>query len=208
MKTINDKKRAFVPWYLLLVILLSSLQAYAGNDCIMMDMTSGLSEQQKKEMEALGAGWIKKAKVCNIGGYMVAAPADGSKGNLFIWKGDQRMLLIQEGFGVNIYEPVIGPRNRLPIVNLQDWDHDGLFDRLFYRVLDKDANIEVELFDLDLDGVPETKFVHTQKDKIQIYAWIEERWRKVEKREGKPGVSIGRRWREIRKEGARWMFVK
>jgi len=208
MKTMNDNKRASVPWYLLLVILFSSLQAYAGDDCIVMDMTCGLSEQQKKEMEALGAGWIKKAKVCNLGGYMVAAPTDGSKGNLFISKGDQRVLLIQEGFGLNIYEPVAGPRNRLPIVNLQDWDHDGLFDRLFYRVLDKDANIKVELFDLDLDGVPERKFVHVQKDKIQIYAWIEERWHKVEKREGKPGVSIRGAWREIRKEGARWMFVK
>ena len=208
MKIINDKKRASVPWYLLLVILFFSLQGCGGNDCIVTDMTTGLSEQQKKEMEVLGAGWIKEAKVCNLGGYMVAAPADGSKGNLFIWKGDQRVLLIQEGFGVNIYEPVAGPRNRLPIVNLQDSDHDGLYDRLFYTVLDKDGNIKVELFDLDLDGVPETKFLHVQKDKIEFYAWIEEGWHKVEKREGKTGVSIGGGWREIRKEGARWVFVK
>jgi len=208
MKTNNDKKRASVPWYMLLVILFFSLQSSAADDSIVMDMTVRLSEQQKKEMEALGAGWIKKAKVCNLGGYMVAAPVDGSKGNLFIWKGDQRVILIQEGFGVNVYEPVAGPRNGLPVVNLQDWDHDGLFDRLFYRVLDKDGNIKVELFDLDLDGVTETKFIHVQKDKIEVHAWIEERWYKVEKREGKPGVSIRGRWREIRKEGARWMFVK
>jgi hypothetical protein len=208
MKTINDKKRTSVPWYLLLVIFFFSLRAYAANDCIVMDMTKGLSEQQKKEIEVLGAGWIKKAKVCNLGGYVVAAPADGPAGNLFIWKGDQRVLLIQEGFGVNIYEPVAGPRNRLPIVNLQDWDHDGLFDRLLYSVLDKDGSIKVELFDQDLDGVPETKVIHGQKDKTEFYAWIEEGWHKVEKKEGKPGVSIRGRWRQIRKEGARWMFVK
>jgi hypothetical protein len=208
MKTINDKITVSVLWYLLLVILFFSLQSYAADDCVVIDMTTRLSEQQKKEIEVLGAGWIKKAKVCNLGGYMVAAPADGSKGNLFIWKGDQRVLLIQEGFGLNIYEPVAGPRNRLPIVNLQDWDHDGSFDRLFYTVLDKDGNIKVEVFDLDLDGVPETKFIHVQKGKIEVYAWIEEGWHKVEKREGKPGVSIGGTWKEIRKEGARWVFAK
>lgn len=208
MKNINNKKRASVPWYLLLVTLFFSLQSYAADDCIVTDMTIRLSEQQKKAMEVLGAGWMKKAKVCNVGGYTVAAPADGSKGDLIVSEGDQRVLLIQEGFGFNIYQPVAGPRNTLPIVNLQDWDHDGLFDRLSYRVLDRDGYIKVELLDLDLDGVPETKVVHGQKDKTQFYVWIEEGWHKVEKREGKPGVPIQGQWRPIRREGARWVFVK
>src|SRR4030065_88768 len=111
MKTINDKKRTSLPYHLLLVILFFSLHACAGNRCIVTDMTTGLSERQKQGMEVLGGGWMAKAKVCNLGEYMVGVPADSSKGNLFILKGNQLVFLIQEGFGINIYQPVAGQRN-------------------------------------------------------------------------------------------------
>lgn len=208
MAFIQINKRSSVQWLCLLLLLSSLSKAWGVDSCIVTDMTAGLSEQDKKVMEVLGAGWMKDAKVCYLGGYMVAAPADGSKGSLYIWKDDHRVLLIQEGFGVNLYEPVSGPRNKLPIVNLQDRDKDGLFDQLSYIVFDKDGNVKVELFDLNLDGVPETKWVRVQRNKREIYAWIEEGWHRIEKREGKGSVLIEGRWREIRKEGSSWEFVK
>ena len=99
----------------MLIIVFFTFHACTENKCIVMDMTAELSEQQKKEMEVMGADWIKEARVCDLGEYMVAVPANNGGRALFIWRGEQRVLLIQEGYGVNLYEAVSGRRNESPI---------------------------------------------------------------------------------------------
>jgi hypothetical protein len=173
------------------------------DNCLIIDMTTHSTESDKAVLKFFGADWMKEAMVCDLGNYMVAVPAKNPGATIFIWTKTHRVLLIQDGFGLNVYQPVPGPMNKLPLVNLQDSNKDGIYDSLYYSVIDKEGDDKVLVFDRNLDGEPYMKHVKVGKDKTNVYAWIEEGWHLIEKG---PVIIINGKRRKIKELNGKWVF--
>ena len=137
-----------------------------------------------------------------MGHYKVAVPAKNPGSQIFMWTKTHNVLLIQEGFGLNVFQPIPGPMNNPPLVSLQDWNKDGIYDHLSYDVIDKEGDVKVSVDDRNLDGEPETKMVMVDKDKTNVYVWIEEGWHLAKK----GGVVINGKWRKIKRLNNKWVF--
>jgi hypothetical protein len=186
----------------ILIFLLIPCSVVAMDNCLVGDMTKNLTEAEKALLKFVGADWMKEALVCDLGNYKIAVPAKNPDSSIFIWTKTHRVLSIQNGLEINVYQPVPGPMNKLPLANLQDWNHDGIYDGLSYDVIDKEGNIKVSVVDRNLDGEPETKLVTVDKDNTNVYVWIEGGWHLAKK----GGVIINGKWRKIKTVNGKWVF--
>ncbi len=165
-----------------------------------------MSKQKKKMYSAIGYGWMGDAKVCDLGEYKVAVPANNQDGTIYIWKNDYKILEINGGSEVNIFEKVSGERNYTPIVSLQDRNKDNFYDCIFYKFKDKNGKVIGDLNDFNLDGTPNTKIYEQNESEVEI--WIENEWHVQDRKNGKIGVVINDEWKEVYFNNGEWEYTK
>ncbi len=197
-----------------------------------VDLTAHLSEEDAEELHNL-VEWADDVQVYALGDYVIIAPASNPgprihllrEGKLFIlidhnslglpkdrgvvlnFFKNERVFLTDLGSDVIISETMNEKINRNPRVNLSDFDGDGVYDRLSYSAFDQDGKLTVDVADFNLDGQPDLRTVYDDS-KSKVYAWIGDRWQRVEKRGHKRCAFVGETCKFIKFKGDTWVFVE
>jgi hypothetical protein len=124
----------------LFALLAFPLLAMSGPKCEEGDALKGMSVEQRKVALALGADWLKHAMYCDFGTYQVITSADPKSDAIMIIKAGQPFISYEQGFGINLFQD-LGANKVAPYVTVQDWDHDGKFERLDYLLVDAAGNV-------------------------------------------------------------------
>lgn len=201
-----------------------------------VDITTELSDADAEQLRRL-LPWIGKAQVHTIGDYVIIAPAADPGPIIYLLKDgkpfvlvdhhppgmpglakegqvvislfrNSRVLVMDTGASITISETANEKLQNIPRVSLSDFDGDGIYDRLLYSVFDEEGNVMVNVMDFDLDGQADFK-LKQKGDKTESFAWIEARWRLIEKKNGAPGaVSDEGKWKPIERQGATWKYLE
>src|SRR5258708_692175 len=155
--------------------------------------TKGLTKEQQS-IVTLAAPWGTHARTCQVAGYQVAGPADGSSGELLV-----------TGNGATVY--IAGP-NQIHVqskggslVSIQDLGGTGRFDWVSYDVLDPADGQKYNVTDADADGRLDTKI----GDRAG-FVNINGQWSKFDKRSGQLGAVVAGEWRPLEKHDRLWQL--
>jgi len=178
----------------------------AGSDCIIGDLSKALSEEKAHILQLLGGDWIKKAKICDLGFYKIAAPSDGRSNTFFIWTEKGPFLIFEDGFGLNLFSPQLQGDSSEVLLTLQDRDKNGLFHKISYKTLDDKGLLSGEVVDFNMDGQPDLKLLLTGDKKAEI--WLNGRWHDLGIKDGQKGVYEDKEFRPVYFEGGKWQLKK
>jgi hypothetical protein len=140
-----------------IIFFLVTSGADADPQCVVGDITTGLSEEEAAVLNSFGPSWIKKANVCVMGRYKIAVPADGVEETIFIWTDDEAYFMNEKGLGVSIYGKGPDVVTSDQLVNVQDRDKNGVYDQIKYRVFSGDGKPLMDVFDMNMDGEVDKK---------------------------------------------------
>ncbi len=90
---------------------------------------------------------------------------------------------------------VVHDKSGAPMLSTADRNGDGRIDMLTYSVLDQDGQTVVLVTDYDVDGQADLR-VHLQESYAEI--WHEDRWYRIERRDGVRGIVVDGDFREVR----------
>ncbi len=178
----------------------------AGPDCVIGDLSQGRTKEEAKIMQLLGGDWIKKAKICNLGFYKIAVPAEGSSDTLFIWTEKGPFLIFQDGFGLNLFSEKLQDDSSKVIFTLQDQDKNGLFHKISYKTFDDKGSLSGEVADFNMDGQPDLKLSLPDNKHAQI--WLNGRWYDSVSKDGQAGVYENKDFIPVKFDGVRWQLIK
>jgi hypothetical protein len=223
------------PSVISLVLLLGAVSTTTTPKSV--DLTAGLSDTEAAQLLRFYP-WAREAQACALGEYTVTAPAADPGPIIHLQKRNGEPFLFvdrhppgmpgaaregrvlvnlfkngkvsvwDDGSSVTISETANAKLKNPIRVVVSDFDGDGLYDRLTYNAFDKEGHVSASVMDFDLDGQPDFK-IKSAGGKTESYAWVEERWRLIEKRDGKAGVlSETGTWRPIKRQGGTWRYVE
>ena len=223
------------PSILSLVLLLGAVSTTTTPQSV--DLTDGLSDAEAAQLLRLYP-WAREAQLCALGEYRLIAPAVDPGPIMQLQRNGKPFLIVDrhppgmpglaregqvrvslfkngkvsvsdDGSSVTVAETA-NTKLANPIrVVVSDFDGDGFYDRLTYAAFDKEGNVSADVIDFDLDGQPDFKTKRVKGKISESYAWIEERWRLIEKKDGRAGVlSETGTWKPIKRQGGTWRYVE
>jgi hypothetical protein len=180
-------------------ILLLACGGCARNICVTGDLT-----RRQPEYEAIATlpemAWTKHARVCRVGNYLVTVPADDAKKDaIWVTRDAQPLLVVIPGLGASLYQPARREAKPQLVLTVSDRNDDGIYDQLIYTTFDAAGRPVADIFDLNLDGEPDFKFV---RDGNHSFARVNGEWIPLEK--GK--VMVGGIWKRVKWEEQRWVI--
>jgi len=168
--------------------------AGCGNGCITGALpTNGFTKAQQSLMK-LEVPWAAHAKTCQVAGYEVTGPADGSSGEVFVARN-----------GTSVY--IAGPSqihiqsNDGSLVSIQDLGGTGRIDWVSYDVIDPIDGRKYNVTDANADGQLDTKIGDHAG-----FVNINGQWCRFEKRAGQLGAIVAGEWRPLEKRGRIWQL--
>ena len=184
---------------LVLLLVLLALTGCASRRCIEGDLTQGHPELADLTRVFLASSWVKHAQVCQVGRYVVMVPANSPEPTIVLSRDGHPVVWVQRGFGVSLFQRVGHSVALEHILNLQDFNEDGVYDRLSYMTYDASGRPFTEFIDLNLDGEPDLKVLQAEKS---WFARIDGRWMPLEN--GKVLMDDGN-WKLVNWDGQRWV---
>jgi|GraSoiStandDraft_46_1057282.scaffolds.fasta_scaffold481301_2 hypothetical protein len=163
--------------------------AGCGDSCVVGPLsTAGMTATQRAVLQ-MEAPWMKHAKTCRIGGYLVMAPADGTPDEIWVTR---------NGTTVNMTErDSIDIQSRAgSLVSLQDPGGVGRFDWVSYSAVDPADGQKYSVTDADADGRLDTK-IGDHAGFVNLGG----EWSRLEKRGNQLGAIVAGEWRPIEKQG-------
>lgn len=201
-----------------------------------VDITAELSDTDAAQLRRL-LPWAREAQVYALGEYVIIAPAADPGPIIHLQRNGKPFLIVDrhppgmpglakegqvvislfrggkvsvtdDGPSITISETANEKLENPIRVVVADFDGDGIYDRITYAAFDREGNVIADVMDFDLDEQPDFK-TKRAGGKTESYAWIEERWRLIDKKDGKPGVlSEGGNWKPIERQGATWRYIE
>lgn len=178
-------------------------------DCSPTCVRGDLTKTPNGAVLAIVAPWSYDAKVCHVGHYLVAAPADGSEAGLIVSANRHPVLMISKGADGAEFDIFSKPDPRgdaLPALSLQDRDGDGTFDFVSYATRDAAGHPTGTVTDGDLDGEADYRLLPNGADAL---ARMNSEWCPL--RSGKQGQEafVNGKWGRARQDGKwHWTLVK
>lgn len=148
---------------LVALVALPSL-ALSSPKCSEGDFLKMLPAEQQQVARALGSDWLKNAVYCDFGAYQVITSADPKSDAIMVIRNGKPFVYYEPGFGISLIQD-LGTTKAAPYVTVQDWNHDGKFERLDYLLTDADGNIVGSAKDKAMTGVVEVR--HTKPEKAE-----------------------------------------
>jgi hypothetical protein len=180
------------------LLALLAVTGCASGRCVEGDLTQGHPELAALTKTLPMSAWTKHAQLCQVGRYVIAVPADDTEPTVVLSRDGHPVLWVQRGIGVSIFERAGESAAVKQILNLQDYNQDGVYDRLSYVTFDANGRPVTEFLDLNLDGEPDLKVLQGEKT---WFARIDGRWMPVEN--GKVLMEDGK-WKLVNWDGQRW----
>ena len=137
--------------FVLAILAIPSL-SFAFPNC---EEGNSIPAERKAEVIAIGAGWMSNAIYCDFGTYQILAPKDNSSTEIVMFKNGKLFIMHQKGFGINLFQSY-GKSDPIPYVTVQDWDNDGIFERLDYSLVDNNGRVIGHVQDKQMDGNSKT----------------------------------------------------
>ena len=165
---------------LFLILLFFPFNTWA--DCTIGDFSGVTSEADQRAMKFLGLGWLKNAKICRVGPYEVAAPANTNDtvGSPILILKDGKPLLHRAKGSTMIFNPNLDKADfNHPIVNIWHSYRNDDIERLWYQTVPDEQQRYIMVYDLDFNGQPDTKTTWQKGDIVESYAWYKDRWHKM-----------------------------
>jgi hypothetical protein len=173
--------------------VLTTLAACGDDSCVTGVLsTDGLPELQQLIVKS-EAPWMKNAKSCQVGGYLVMAPADGAApGEIVVTRNGTTVIIDERN---TIY---IQAKDK-SLVSVQDRDAIGRFDWVSYDAIDPADGQKYSFTDVNGDGRLDTKIG-------EHGGWVNLNgdWSKFEKHGEQLGAVVDGEWRPLEKQGRLW----
>jgi hypothetical protein len=163
--------------------------------CVTGDLTKMRPEYQGMS-NLPGMAWTKHAMVCQMGTYNVTVPVDPNVNAIWVARNGQPEFMVYPEIGATVYQRVRPGAKAELALTLSDFNGDGLYDRLGYTTFDDEGRPVADIFDMNLDGEPDFKFVRADN---RMYVHLDGQWVPVEK--GR--VLIGGVWKKVTWNGQR-----
>jgi len=174
---------------LLLVVVLPSFTSSLASPCKTLNlMSKDAAELDALYTEATGkdanVDWLRRARACSIGRFVVYGPADGASHNLYVTLDDNPVASISPD-GFLLFEGT----GRL-VASLSDRDGDGRFDWLDYQGREAGSGNDVAAIDSNLDGKTDMITISESDGSKRRLLNIEGEWLERVTREGETGFII------------------
>jgi hypothetical protein len=163
--------------------------AGCGDSCVTGPISnSGATATQQALAKALSP-WTQHAKTCQIGGYVVMGPAEGTPTEIFVTR---------NGTTVNITERgAIHVRAKDgSLVSIQDFGGADHFDWISYDAIDPADGKRYSFTDANADGRLDTKIGEKAG-----FVNLDGKWSQLEKRGNELGALVDGEWRPLEKQG-------
>lgn len=150
--------------------------------------------------------WLHDAQAFHVNDYLLLAPKHADNKNLWIFFGKKPKQISLDEYGIGI----VLAMDQADAVSVSDDDHDGIYELLHYAYIDDTGNVRGSIIDVDRDGQPDIKTVFIKRDPLQlkIYAWLDNQWRQIIKKNNTPGVERDGTWKAVKKVRRRYVLAE
>lgn len=172
----------FVSIKLLVSLTLFIFVSTAHANCKFQDVSGAASAQDKALFRAAGEGWLINAKVCAVGAYEIAVPANPDGPN------DPRIMILSHGRPVLkrdigttlLYNPDFKHADLAhPIVYVEHGKAGRDVDRMWYRTIpDKEGHFTLA-DDRNFDGQADTMTEWKGATMSRGFAWYGNQWHPI-----------------------------
>lgn len=146
-------------------------------------------------MEAL-VPWARRARVCELGGYVALGPENGSppelvvtRPGLIVWVKAERDIDVVSGKDV--------------LVSARESGTPGAVAFLSYTIVDSSTGLKYSVTDVDGDGTLDTKIGESDG-----FVNIAGSWARLERRGTQRGAIVGGHWEPITQVNGKWVLGK
>ena len=175
----------------------------ANSDCSIGDLTKALPDNKGQVLKHLYGDWLENAKICDLGFYSIAVPTDAKSDSLFIWTDKGPFVMFQKGHGFTLFNICKSDNEQEILLTLQDFDDNGDFERLSYRVLNNKGQAHGDATDFTMDGQPDLRIIPGEKE-AQI--WVNGKWYELKKRDRRRGIIINDEFKPVELLEGRWVI--
>lgn len=129
-------------------LFLISPLSFANPIC---EVGNAIPESHKQIAKLIDMTWMKDAIYCDFGAYQILTPSSGKSNSIAILKNGKLFLNHENGFGINLFQSYAG-KDPVPYITIQDWDKNGIYERLDYSLIDKNGNVVGNVQDEAMSG--------------------------------------------------------
>lgn len=181
-----------------LAVLVVLFGCDSPNDCKVGDF-SERSPVDDASLERFGLAWIKNAKMCSVGEYLVFTPASSDSHNLWVIRADGEPSYPVAMVGVDTIT-VFQPGTQL-LAQFGNQDESGIYRSMSYEAFDVQKSASVSIFDFDLDGqIDARSLYYRDTGTLQYQHRIADEWQDLVEQDGRFGYLIDGQFQPM-KEG-------
>ena len=167
------------------LLIVVTIGCYNESDCLTGDF-SHFIQADNDTLTALGVDWIKDAKACNVGDYIVYSPANGDSDKLWIIGPDHQSIAAIDDDSLTVFTS-----QRKVLAQFGDRDDIGDYHSLHYEGTNLHDNTKSTIFDFDLDGVSDGKTTYYQESDTFINEHrIAGKWQELVKQNDQYGYIV------------------
>lgn len=159
------------------IVAASSIFRFCNDDsvarCGFVDLSKDIPEWQAQFLEEHAYGRLDKVRVCKIGSYLIYAPDDADRPNLFVRTPQEAVAMIDNDGLIALFE------EDRPFLTVDDKDKDGKFDWLSYDVYRDGYADYLGVLDSNLDGQADSRTEHVAGQKTKAWLWFDGSWRPI-----------------------------
>jgi hypothetical protein len=155
--------------------------------CRTGDMTKGIGAGRAKELEDFAGGWIRNARECRVGDYLVDAPDRQGSADLFLSRLGKPLLRLSS----NTTTLVDADGQRI----LYQWDREKSV--ISYAGYDAARQAWIENLDIGADGLVDVRTTEVSGRQVKRELRIADRWFELLKRDGNTGVVFDGRFTSV-----------
>ena len=170
----------------LVVVMAGTVTCARGSimsGCKTGDLTGSLNSASSKMMLELGP-WVKHARECHVGEYVIHVPAEGGHGEIVVGRNGQPVFFVTSSSTILfdssgkrvLFEADQGQASGLPVVS--------------YATHVRATDTWVENVDFGADGTVEYRRTETAGGTVKKEVSVDQRWLEVVQRGGRDGVIL------------------
>lgn len=169
----------------------------SAGECRVGDMESALHAKTGKALEQTFGAWVRKARVCHVGDYVVVAPVAADQSDLIVGRNDKMSFIALS-------------RSQTEIVDdgrvLYNWDRTRKV--ITYSAYDSVRKGWVENYDVNADGSIEIRTIESGAGNQVREVPASDRWLPLVSQNGRSGTMLGQRFMSVEDARAQLSVVR
>ena len=157
----------------------------SASSCRTGDMTASLNSSSSGVMQAAYGDWIRNARECKVGDYVIVTPAEGSSGEILVGRRGHAVF-----YSDAHYTTVMDASGKRIVFGSQKGTAPGENNFLSYATFDPVQNAWIDTVDAGGDGSVDFRFVDRQGQEKRTEYSVDQRWLELVRRGTLKGVVL------------------